>query len=141
MKEKIKLGDSASFQKRFTAEEHQAHLKCINDTNPIHFDEDFAATTPFGRPILQGALTSALISGILGTTLPGPDTVYLGQTLKFLLPVFVGEMVTARVSVTGIRADKPILTLKTQCFNEAGILAIDGEAVVKVPTTRLKEQV
>lgn len=136
MNSKLSIGDTVSFEKKFTSEEHLAHLRCINDTNPIHIDEDFAAKTPFKKPIVQGALTSALFSGILGTSLPGKDTVYLGQNIKFVKPIFLDETVIAKVTVIDIREDKPIVRLSTQLFNEAGELAIDGEAVVKVPKSR-----
>lgn len=135
---KIKIGDSAHFTKAFTQEEHERHLKCINDQNPIHYDYEYAKQTRFKEPIVQGALTSSLISGILGTTLPGKDTIYLGQTYKFLRPIFLNEKVKAEVRVIHIRDDKPIVKLSTKVFKENGELSIDGEAIVKVPQSMIK---
>jgi len=68
----------------------------------------------------------------LGQTLPGEGTIYLGQKLKFVKPVFIGDEVTASVEITNIREDKPIITLKTVCANHDGEVVIDGEAVVRI---------
>lgn len=130
---KLKIGDSASYKKSFSIEEHRLHLACINDSNPLHYDEEYARTTVFKKPIVQGALTSGLVSGLLGSTLPGKDTIYLGQHFKYLQPIYINETVTAIVTIVNIRKDKPIVTLRTQIFKENSELAIDGEAVVMVP--------
>lgn len=129
----LKVGDSASLTKRFKKEEQLSFLHAIGDTNPLHVDAAFAAGTPFKEPILAGAFAAGLFSGLLGSTLPGEGTIYLGQTSKFVAPILAREAVTATVEVTHIREDKPIVTLSTKCFKEDGTLAIDGEAVVKVP--------
>jgi 3-hydroxybutyryl-CoA dehydratase len=70
---------------------------------------------------------------VLGTQLPGPGTIYLGQTLRFRAPVKIGDTVTATVEVTAIDTDKKRATLKTVC-TVAGKTVIDGEATVLVPT-------
>jgi enoyl-CoA hydratase len=68
----------------------------------------------------------------MGGKFPGHGTVYLGQTLNFKAPVYIGEEVEASVEVVKIRADKPIVTLKTQCVKSDGTIALEGEAVVKI---------
>jgi acyl dehydratase len=73
---------------------------------------------------------AALISAVLGTKLPGPGTIYLSQTLNFQAPIYPGDTVTARVTVTNVRKDKPILTLETTCENQSGKLLLKGEAVI-----------
>ena len=133
MGKKLKVGDSATIVKRFTEQEQLSFLRAIGDTNPLHVDKEFAAQTPFKEPILAGAFAAGLFSGLLGSTLPGQGTIYLGQSSKFVAPILASEEVTATVEVTHIREDKPIVTLSTKCFKEDGTLAIDGEAVVKVP--------
>ncbi len=71
------------------------------------------------------------ISAVLGTQLPGPNAIYLGQTLDFKLPVKIGDTVTAEVTVTEKREDKRIIKLKTTVSNHRGELVVDGSAVVK----------
>jgi acyl dehydratase len=103
------------------------------DTNPVHLDEEYAATTPFGRRIAHGMIAAGLISATLANDLPGPGTVYLGQDLKFRGPVFLDDTVTVKVEVVKVRDDKPIVTLSTVCTNQDGEVVLDGEAVVMVP--------
>jgi enoyl-CoA hydratase len=110
----------------------QSFAALSGDANPIHLDPEFARQSIFGRPIVHGLFTTSLFSRLLGEELPGPGTIYLGQSLSFVRPVYVGDEVTASVEVTNIRQDKPIVTLRTIVTTNDGI-AVDGEAVVKVP--------
>ncbi len=128
----LRIGDTASITKIITQEHVEQFAEISNDRNPIHLDDTFAKTTIFGRRVAHGMLVAGLFSGLLGQTLPGEGTIYLGQTLKFVKPVFIGDEVTASVEITNIREDKPIITLKTVCTNHDGEVVIDGEAVVRV---------
>ncbi|KAJ49599.1 dehydratase, partial [Clostridium tetanomorphum DSM 665] len=105
--------------------------KISGDVNPIHLDEEFAKKSLFKKRIAHGILTSSLISAVLGTKLPGINTLYLSQTLKFLAPVFLGDKLTAVVEVISKNDDKRIITLKTSVFNEENVEVVTGEAVVK----------
>jgi acyl dehydratase len=129
----LRVGQVAEITNVVTEEVVGRFTTVTGDLNPVHVDEAYAATTPFGRRIAPGALASAYISAVLGTKLPGHGTIYLSQSVRFLHPVYIGDTVVARVEVTSIRADKPIVTLRTSCVNQAGTLVVDGEAVVKCP--------
>jgi 3-hydroxybutyryl-CoA dehydratase len=128
----LKVGDTASLTKTITDADLRAFAELSGDRNPIHLDDEYAATTRFGRRIAHGMLAASLISTVLGTELPGIGTVYLSQNSRFLAPVYPGDTVTARVTVKNIREDKPIVTLETICENQRGELLIKGEAVVLV---------
>jgi len=127
----LKIGDKASLVKVFTEEEVMTFSKLSQDTNPLHLDEGYAASTVFGQRVVHGMLAASLFSGLIGVELPGEGSIYLGQTLSFKAPVFIGEPVTASVEVIHLREDKPIATLRTVCINEEGLVLIEGEAVVK----------
>ena len=129
---KFKVGDSAEITKRITEADVEAFAEVTGDHNPIHLDEGFAKTTRFGRRIAHGMLTASLISSVLANKLPGEGSVYLGQSLQFVAPVFPGDEVTARVVVSQIREDKPILKLETICVNQRDEIVIRGEATVLV---------
>jgi acyl dehydratase len=77
-------------------------------------------------------LVGSLFSSIIGTILPGEGSIYLSQTYSFKKPIFINEKVKAEVEVTNIREDKPIITLKTICYNSKDEIAIEGEAIVKI---------
>lgn len=130
---KYEIGQSASRTKSFTNEDVQAFAKISGDNNPLHLDDDYAATTSFGRRIAHGILTASLISAILANDLPGPGTIYLGQNLKFKKPVFIGDTVTATVTIRETRPDKNILYIDTVCTNQNGQKVIEGDAVVLAP--------
>jgi len=132
MNSKLKVGDKATLSKTFTESEVEQFAKISLDDNPIHLDRKYAESTVFGQPIVHGILVASLLSGLIGGKFPGHGTVYLGQTLRFMSPVYVDEEVEATVEVVKIRKDKPIITLKTQCVKSDGTIALEGEAVVKV---------
>lgn len=130
--EEIELGMAATFAKTITEADIHAYAGLSGDFNPVHVDEEYAATTMFKGRIAHGMLSAAFISTTLGTKLPGPGCVYVSQSLKFKAPVRVGETVTARVEVTAVAPEKRFVTLRTTC-SVAGKAVIDGEATLMVP--------
>lgn len=127
---KLSLGDSYSRSTEITDELIRSFARVSGDHNPIHLDDDFAAATRFGKRIAHGMLSGALISAVLGDELKDRKIVYLSQTLKFRKPVFIGDTVTAAATVTSIREDKPVVTLRTVCTNQDGETLVKGEAVI-----------
>jgi 3-hydroxybutyryl-CoA dehydratase len=132
----LTVGDSAEVSKTITDEDVRAFAELTGDRNPVHLDEEYAAATRFGRRIAHGMLGASLVSAVLAGELPGPGSVYLSQTLRFTAPVFLGDTVTARVTVRHVREDKPVVTLETVCTNQRGERVVEGEAVVLVPGDR-----
>jgi acyl dehydratase len=129
---KFKVGDSAETTRTIEQTDIDAFAEVTGDRNPVHLDEAFAQQTRFGRRIAHGMLTASLISSVLANQLPGEGSVYLGQTLQFVAPVFSGDEVTARVTVTEVRENRPIMKLETTCVNQRGETVIRGEATVLV---------
>ncbi|MBV8602877.1 MAG: MaoC family dehydratase [Candidatus Eremiobacteraeota bacterium] len=128
----FKEGLSASLMRTVTAAEVEAFAEVSGDDNPVHLDEAYAAHTRFGRRIAHGMLAVSYISAILGSKFPGPGTVYLSQNVSFLAPVYLGDTITATVTVSKYRAEKGVLTLLTECWNQDGVKVVDGQAVVLV---------
>ena len=92
-----------------------------------------AAKTFFKTRIAHGMLTAGFISAIIGTRLPGPGSIYMGQELRFLAPVRFGDTITARVEVIEKDSDKGRVRMKTTCVNQAGKEVLAGEALVSAP--------
>ena len=126
----LHAGDRASRTLAINDETIRAFAEVTGDNNPVHLDDDYAAGTRFGRRIAHGMIAAGLISAALANDLPGPGTVYLNQTLKFKLPVYPGDTVTATVEVLKVREDKPIVTLSTVCTNQDDKVLLEGAAVV-----------
>ncbi|MCL6526184.1 MAG: MaoC family dehydratase [Thermaceae bacterium] len=127
---KFKVGDSAHYSQTIGEAQIAQFIGAVGDTNPLHVDAEYAKQTRFGARIAQGILVAGLISTAIGTKLPGTGAIYLGQSLKFLKPTYLGDTITATVTVKAIRADKPILTLETVCTNQRGERVLEGEASV-----------
>jgi len=128
--DELHIGIRAQVQKVFSQEEVVAYSKTSGDINPIHYDSVYASGTIFKSPIVQGILVTSLFGGLLGTTLPGPGTIHLGQKVRFTKPIFIGEKITAEIELIEKRDDKNILTFKSNVYKEDGELAITGEEVV-----------
>jgi len=126
----LKIGDAVSVKKIFSQEEVLAYARSSGDTNPVHFDIEYAAKTTFKDPIVQGLFVASLFGGLLGSKLPGKGTIHLGQTLQFLKPIYVNEEIEATIRIISIRSDKPVITFQATCIKENGDIAITGEAVV-----------
>jgi 3-hydroxybutyryl-CoA dehydratase len=129
--EDIKVDDEASITKTITEADIVAFAELTGDTNPVHLDAEYAAQSMFGERIAHGMLVAGLISAVLGTRLPGPNSIYLGQELKFTAPVKIGDTLTVTATVTEKRDDKRIIKLRTIATNQRGELVVDGNAVIK----------
>ncbi|MGB8274302.1 MAG: MaoC family dehydratase [Alphaproteobacteria bacterium] len=131
--EDLSVGMSASFVKTVTEADILLFSAVSGDLNPVHINEEYAKGTMFKGRIAHGILTVALISAVLGTKLPGPGSIYVSQTAKFLAPVRAGDTVEARATITEIIKEKKRVVLKTECL-VGGKQVLDGEAMVMVPT-------
>ena len=129
--EYIKVGDEASLARTITEAHIVNYAGITGDMNPLHVDAEYAAQSLFKERIAHGMLVAGLISAVLGTQLPGPNSIYLGQDLKFMAPVMIGDTIKVVVTVTGKRDEKRIITLRTTACNQRGEMVIDGNAVLK----------
>lgn len=123
-----KPGDTASRSLTLTADHVAAFAELSGDYNPLHFDEDFAAATPFGRLVVQGGLTTGLLHALVAMDMPGPGTVFLSQEWKFTAPVFVGDTITARAEVLSVHETKPVCRLAVTVARQDGETVLEGEA-------------
>ena len=129
----MKLGDSASHSKTISETDVYLFAGITGDLNPAHVNESVASASRFGGRIAHGILSAGLISAVLAMQLPGPGSIYLGQTLKFTAPVRIGDTITATVTITELNTGKNRVKLHTVCTNQEGAVVIDGEASVMPP--------
>jgi len=130
--EDLQEGLSATFSKTVTEADVVLFAGITGDLNPVHVDETAARESRFGGRIAHGMLSAAFISTVLGTRLPGPGTIYMGQTLRFTAPVRIGDTVTAEVTVRELDRERRRARLETVCRNQDGETVIEGEAQVMV---------
>lgn len=129
----LSIGEKASFQKTISESDVYLFAGISGDNNPAHLNDVEASKTIFKERIAHGMLTASLISAVLGTQLPGPGTIYLGQDLKFLVPVKFGDTIKAIVEVAEIISEKNIVRLNTVCINQFDKIVIEGIATVMPP--------
>ena len=129
----MKVGDSASFTKTVSEHDVYTYAGVSGDFNPAHVNEVEAQKGMFGKRIAHGMLSAGFISTVLGTQLPGPGTIYMGQELPFTKPVFFGDTITATVTVAELIPEKNRAILDTVCTNQNGDVVIKGKATVMPP--------
>ena len=136
--EDIAVGMGAEIAKTITEADILLFSAVSTDTNAVHLDEEYGKTTMFGGRIAHGMLSASLLSAVLGTRLPGPGVIYVGQSRRFKAPVRIGDTVHAKVTVKEVIAEKCRVVLDTVC-TVAGKTVIEGEATV-MTTSRAKRE-
>jgi phosphotransacetylase/acyl dehydratase len=138
--DEINIGDSASVSRTLTQKDIDLFAILSGDVNPAHVDEEFARSDMFHHVIAHGMWGGALISAVMGTQLPGPGAIYLGQSLRFRHPVCLGDTVAIMVRVTEKVPEKNRVTLDCQVTNQRGEVVISGTAEVLAPTEKIKRE-
>ena len=131
--QEIQMGDVSTFTKTVTEGDITLFAGVSGDFNPAHVNEVEAQKGMFGKRIAHGMLSAGFISTVLGTQLPGPGTIYMGQELRFTKPVFFGDTITATVTVVELIPEKNRAKLETVCTNQNGEVVISGFATVMPP--------
>jgi acyl dehydratase len=124
------VGDKASRTRSISQRDIELFTAMTGDRNPLHYDEEKAAASRFGRLIVQGGVTTGLLHAVVAEELPGPGSVFLHVDWSFKAPVGPGDEITAEVEVLEARDDKPITKLRTTITNQDGVVVLDGSALV-----------
>lgn len=138
--DEISVGESASLTRTILESDIQLFAAFSGDFNPAHLDEEYASGSMFGGVIAHGMLSGALISTVLGMLLPGPGTIYLGQSLRFSRPVKPGDRLTVQLTVREKHEDKKRLILDCLCSNQDGKTVVKGEAEVIAPVEKIRRR-
>jgi phosphate butyryltransferase len=138
--DELKIGDSASLSHTVSQRDIDLYATVTGDVNPAHVDAAYAATDMFHHIIIQGMWGAGLISAVLGTKLPGPGTIYLGQELRFRFPVSIGDRITATMTVREKKPEKGDVTLDCVCTNQDGKQVITGTAFTRAPKEKVRRK-
>ncbi|MES9902439.1 MAG: MaoC/PaaZ C-terminal domain-containing protein [Sedimenticola sp.] len=136
--QELEIGATADYEKSLTEEDLVLFAATSGDVNPVHLDEAYAADTLFKGRIAHGMWSAGLISAALATVMPGPGSIYLGQSLNFRRPVRIGDRLTVQLTVKEKRDEKQIVILDCKVKNQDGRLVVDGEATVMAPKERVQ---
>ncbi len=122
-----------------TEERINAYAVLTGDYTPVHIDEDYAKTTPFGTRVAHGLFGLSIADGLKTQSeyrfLPGMS---LGWTWDFLLPIKINDMLHVQFTVTGLRASKSrpgwgIVVLPSELINQHGEVVQRGEHRLMIP--------
>ena len=126
----IRIGQEFELEYQFSQQQVDLFAEVTGDNNPIHSNAEYAALTPFKRPILHGFLSASVFSRIFGTLFPGDGTVYMSQSMKFLKPMYVDQPYKAMVRVAEAFPEKHRAKFSTEVFDAGGEMTISGEALI-----------
>lgn len=135
--DELTIGQTATYSKRIDEQDVLMFAATSGDVNPVHLDEAFASATQFKQRIAHGMLSGAVISAALAMELPGPGTIYLGQSLRFRRPVTLGDTITVTLEVTAKQDRRQFVTLSCTVTNQAGETVVTGEAEVMAPSEKV----
>ena len=138
--DEMTIGETASLSRTVTQRDIDLFATVTGDVNPAHVDPAYAETDMFHHIIIHGMWGAGLISAALGTELPGPGTIYLGQDLHFRRPVNIGDTITATLTVKEKNAEKHDVTLDCVCTNQGGDAVITGSAFTRAPTVKVRRR-
>lgn len=138
--DELKVGDVASIARTLTYRDIELFAIMSGDVNPAHVDAEYAKSDMFHKIIAHGMWGGALISTVLGTQMPGPGAIYLGQSLSFRRPVCVGDTITVSVKVARKFEERHRVTFDCQATNQRGELVISGTADVIAPTEKISRE-
>ena len=129
----LEIGSEGTYSKALTERDITLFGETSGDINPMHFDEDYASQTMFKGRIAHGMWSAGLISTCIGTVMPGPGSVYMGQELAFKLPVRIGDTLTATVTVKEKNERRKFVIIDCQVRNQNGKVVVAGDAKVMPP--------
>lgn len=124
----LEVGQRATRSLLLGEQQVRTFAELSGDYNPLHFDEEFAEKTPFGRLVVQGGLTTGLLHALVAMDMPGAGTVFLSQDWKFTAPVFIGDTITAEAEVLSVHESKPVSQLAFRVTRQDGEVVLEGEA-------------
>ena len=125
------IGQEKRIRKVIDEEAVNQFAEVSGDCNPLHINEEYAKKSVFGKRIAHGILSVSYISAVLGNEFPGVGTIYMEQHTKFLKPIYIGETVEILVRIRDIKGNKAVL--QTDVIKENGEIAVEGEALVRLP--------
>lgn len=136
--DEINIGDTAQLIRTLTKKDIELFAIMSGDINPAHVDDEFAQSDHFHKIIAHGMWGGALISTVLGTELPGPGTIYIGQSLNFKKPIGIADTVTAIVTVMEKNPLNKDITFLCTITNQNNEEVINGTAVVRASDEKIQ---
>ena len=130
--ESFYLGENASLKHEVRLSDVEKFVDLSGDDNKLHVNKDFAKLTSFNKPVVHGMIGVSFISTLIGTKIPGDGALWYKQSVEFLKPVRIGDIIDVRIEIIGINKKGQSLELKTEIKNQHNQLVTTGISEVKV---------
>ena len=134
----IKIGKNFSKNILINEKILRKYISFSGDTNPIHTNKLTAKNYGFKGIVIHGGIIVALISKIIGTKIPGPGSLCLEQNIKYLKPVYVGDIISLQVRIINYFKSIDTLLLKINIYIKK-VKVIEGSMKVLVGEKILKK--
>lgn len=121
----IQEGMREFFTREITREMEKAFREISGDENPLHQDDEYAKEAGYKEHVSFGLLTASLYSTMAGMYLPGKYSLIHSMEIKFIKPVYVGDVLKVSGIVAGKQDNMKLLRLKVKIVNQ------DDECVSK----------
>jgi 3-hydroxybutyryl-CoA dehydratase len=129
--DEIEIDSVYSFTRTITQDDVSTFASLSGDFNPLHVNKEFGRNSQFGKNVVHGMLSASLFSTLVGMYCPGEKCLYLGQTLQFRMPLFYGETVKVKGTVTNKVDALKMLKMKTEIFRDNDLI-VYGEAQIQL---------
>ena len=129
----IAVGDRAYFAKTISETDVYQFASVTCDFNPAHINEAYAENTFFKHRIAHGMLTASLISNVLGTQLPGPGSIFVSQSVRFMSPVYIDDTIEVVVEAVELNVEKNRMSFKAWGTNQNDVRVLEAEGVIMPP--------
>ena len=116
----LAVGQSESFPVTVTQEMMEDFYRLTGDDSPIHRSEEYAAGRGYPGRVVYGMLGASFFSTLAGVYLPGEHCLLHGVEAKFARPVFIGDTLTVKGTVTEVNDTFKEITVKAEIFNQEG---------------------
>ena len=116
-----------TYKTKFTSNDLIDFAGISGDTNPIHLSEEYAKKTIFKQRVVHGVLLISMFSKIFGAV---EGAIYLSQWAEFLLPAYIGDEITAKVTEEWKEGRR--IGYITECF-KGDTLIVNGGAEILMP--------
>lgn len=136
----LKVGMSVETPPAVIEKEKMMDFAKLYDNIPLHTDEEYAKTTPFGALIAPGVMTfmSVWVKFLEVGFFKG-DEFLAGKSTKieWLKPVYAGDVLTGKATITALtqrNAKNGIVEVTVEAYNQKGDLVLTDvtEAIVKI---------
>ena len=130
--DEIQVGDKASFSKTISESDVYQFAGITGDFNELHINQVAAEKSLFKSRVVHGCLADSLVSTVLGMKYPGKGTIFLEKSVSYLKPVYIGDTLTAELTVAEKRERGRVL-FDVSYYNQDGTEVIKGTALVLAP--------